>query len=222
MHASISAFPSAVFYDRQLCTPLSLARDEKLGGLVNKYFTLANHSVEVRFINVGGCKNEIRGQSSVTQTNKENTSYSNKAEAKQIINSLKTIIRGEKDHWQFNQGSIGIITPYSAQVSLIKSIMLSDIDYQEIARASRYHVEVNSIDAYQGKERDLIIFSTVRSNKYGNVGFLADWRRMNVAITRAKSGLIIFGDLETLKRGDKHWDAFLEWCDGYGCIINAN
>ena len=74
--------------------------------------------------------------------------------------------------------------------------------------------------AYQGRERDLIIFSAVRSNRQGRIGFLADWRRMNVALTRAKSGLVVIGDAETLKEGDKHWNAFVHWCEGMGCLVD--
>ena len=73
--------------------------------------------------------------------------------------------------------------------------------------------------AYQGRERDLIIFSAVRSNHKGRIGFLTDWRRMNVALTRAKNGLIVFGDTETLKEGDKHWRAFVHWCESMGCLV---
>ena len=73
--------------------------------------------------------------------------------------------------------------------------------------------------AYQGRERDLVIFSAVRSNRQGRIGFLTDWRRMNVALTRAKSGLIVVGDAETLKDGDKHWGAFVHWCENMDCLV---
>jgi len=75
------------------------------------------------------------------------------------------------------------------------------------------------LSAYQGRERDLIIFSAVRSNHEGRIGFLKDWRRMNVAITRAKSGLVVFGDAETLREGDRHWNAFVNWCESMGCFV---
>lgn len=66
--------------------------------------------------------------------------------------------------------------------------------------------------------RQVIILSAVRSNHGGRVGFLADWRRLNVAITRARRGVVVVGDPDTLKR-DRHWRAFLQWCERRGATI---
>ncbi len=79
---------------------------------------------------------------------------------------------------------IGIISPYADQVNLIKS---------------KTPLEVKTVDGFQGREKEIIIISTVRSNEKGNVGFLSDLRRLNVALTRAKRKLIIIGNKETLK-----------------------
>jgi superfamily I DNA and/or RNA helicase len=81
-------------------------------------------------------------------------------------------------------------------------------------------IEVKSVDGYQGRERDVIIFSAVRSNRRGNLGFLTDWRRLNVAMTRARNALLVVGDMETLMEGDKHWAAFGKWCQGVRCVID--
>ena len=81
-------------------------------------------------------------------------------------------------------------------------------------------IGVKSVDGYQGRERDVIIFSAVRSNRQGNVGFLSDWRRLNVALTRARSALIVVGDMDTLSEGDKYWAAFAKWCEGVLCVID--
>jgi hypothetical protein len=82
-------------------------------------------------------------------------------------------------------------------------------------------IEVRSVDGFQGREKELIIFSAVRSNRQGRVGFLKDWRRLNVAITRARSGLIVIGDSKTL-RHDRHWSAFIDWCRQENVFIDSN
>jgi predicted DNA helicase len=81
---------------------------------------------------------------------------------------------------------IGIISPYDQQVSRLKSTLRG------------YHVEIKSIDGFQGREKEVIILSLVRSNPKGNIGFLRDYRRLNVALTRAKRKLIIIGNPNTL------------------------
>jgi len=88
--------------------------------------------------------------------------------------------------------TIGIISPYAAQVKLIKQ----HIEDEELHRG--LNIEVNSIDGFQGQEKDLILISLVRSNENGEIGFLADERRLNVGMTRAKKKLVMIGDLGTL------------------------
>jgi superfamily I DNA and/or RNA helicase len=83
------------------------------------------------------------------------------------------------------------------------------------------NIEVKSVDGYQGREKDVIIISTVRSNPLGKVGFLQDWRRLNVAITRAKRGLIIIGDSHTLS-SDSNWGALIGWCKSEGVYIERD
>lgn len=82
---------------------------------------------------------------------------------------------------------IGIISPYDQQVSRLKSALKD------------YHVEIKSIDGFQGREKEVVILSLVRSNSEGNIGFLRDYRRLNVALTRAKRKLIIIGNPSTLE-----------------------
>jgi senataxin len=69
-------------------------------------------------------------------------------------------------------------------------------------------LEINTVDAYQGREKDIIIISCVRGSQERTLGFLNDYRRMNVAITRAKHFLWVVGNSRTLKRNE-HWDAFI-------------
>jgi hypothetical protein len=79
--------------------------------------------------------------------------------------------------------------------------------------------EVRSVDGFQGREKDIILISTVRSNREGKLGFLRDWRRLNVAITRAKTALIVVGDSKTLSR-DKYWKEFILWCRKNNFYVN--
>ncbi|MCH7410321.1 AAA domain-containing protein [Belliella sp. DSM 111904] len=93
--------------------------------------------------------------------------------------------------------TIGLISPYRAQVRKFKELIFESYDYPNL-RAFEDLLTIDSIDGFQGQERDLIIISLVRSNAKGEIGFLADVRRMNVALTRAKRKLVIIGDSATL------------------------
>ena len=91
---------------------------------------------------------------------------------------------------------IGIISPYRAQVQYLRHLIKKDA----LLKPLRHLFSVNTVDGFQGQERDIIVVSLVRSNKDGQIGFLRDLRRMNVAMTRARSKLIIIGDSHTLSR----------------------
>ncbi|MBQ6512662.1 IGHMBP2 family helicase [Methanobrevibacter sp.] len=121
---------------------------------------------------------------SAIENNKENhlkdsKSIINKLEAEIAISVANDYITGG-----VNEEDIGIISPYADQVKIIQN---------------ETPVEVKTVDGFQGREKEIIIISTVRSNDNGNIGFLSDLRRLNVAITRAKRKLIIIGNRETLK-----------------------
>ena len=108
-------------------------------------------------------------------------------DSKSIINNLEADISVSIAQDYLNAGAgeddIGIISPYADQVKLIQE---------------KTPVEVKTVDGFQGREKEIIIISTVRSNPHGNIGFLKDLRRLNVAITRAKRKLIIIGNTNTL------------------------
>ena len=91
---------------------------------------------------------------------------------------------------------VGIISPYRAQVQYLRRL----IKKREFFKPFRTLISVNTVDGFQGQERDVIVISLVRSNDEGQIGFLRDLRRMNVAITRARMKLIILGDRYTLCR----------------------
>lgn len=90
----------------------------------------------------------------------------------------------------------GLISPYKAQVYHIRRLLKANRFFKPI----RSLITVNSVDGFQGQERDVIFVSLVRANETGNIGFLNDLRRMNVAITRARMKLIILGNSTTLTR----------------------
>ena len=91
---------------------------------------------------------------------------------------------------------VGIISPYRAQVQLLRRLLMK----REFFKPFRRFISVNTVDGFQGQERDVIVISLVRSNDDGQIGFLRDLRRMNVAITRARMKLIILGDRPTMTR----------------------
>ena len=222
MHPSISAFSSAVFYDSLLSTPDFLSQHREFPISFNSILPAHDKSLGVRFIDVGGQKNESKGWKVVLDSSTGsvfddgNKSYSNESEATVIVQLLKDVFKREISLESYTR-TIGVVTPYAAQVSLLKTKMAKDKEFRMLAQNHPAVIEVKSVDAYQGRERDVIIFSAVRSNHKGRIGFLKDWRRMNVAITRAKSGLIVVGDMETLMAGDKHWEAFGKWCQNVSC-----
>lgn len=119
--------------------------------------------------------------------NDDNGSKANKEEADLVKKHLQSLIdAGVKE------SDIGIISPYSAQVYLLRTLLSDDFPF----------VEINTVDAYQGREKEAIIISLVRSNSKGEIGFLSDERRMNVGITRAKRHVCIIGDSDTLNTSE--------------------
>lgn len=91
---------------------------------------------------------------------------------------------------------VAVISPYRAQVQLLRSLLKS----RPTLKPLRRRITINTVDGFQGQERDIVIISLVRANAEGNIGFLSDLRRMNVAITRARLKLIIIGDSRTMTR----------------------
>jgi superfamily I DNA and/or RNA helicase len=89
---------------------------------------------------------------------------------------------------------VGIISPYRAQVQYLRQ----QVKKRPFFKPYRSHISINTVDGFQGQERDIILISLVRANAEGQIGFLRDLRRMNVAITRARMKLIILGDTSTL------------------------
>lgn len=230
MHPSIAAFSSALFYNGLLATPDFLASQRPFPTLLNELMPCGNPNIGVRLIDVGGRCNEKRGEASkftrtvfsqaATSSSDESTTYSNEAEAVRVVALIREILKKSDPADPFSPKSIGVVTPYSGQVQLIKNMISTDPEILAMASNPTATIEVKSVDGYQGRERDVIIFSAVRSNRRANLGFLTDWRRLNVALTRARQALLVIGDVDTLTEGDKHWAAFTKWCQGVRCVVD--
>ncbi len=98
---------------------------------------------------------------------------------------------------------IAVISPYSAQVRVLSS------------KSPDPKVEIDSVDGFQGREKELVIVSLVRSNREGELGFLVDTRRMNVAMTRARRKLIVIGDSSTISAID-FYRQFIQYAEAMG------
>ena len=119
------------------------------------------------------------------------------------------------DAMELTTADIGVISPYAGQVRLLNTLFE---DTGGVSTGERFHgLEVRTVDGYQGREKELIIISTVRSNETGEIGFLKDRRRLNVAMTRAKRGLVVVGDSRTL-RHDPTWASWLDWVGERGLM----
>ena len=121
----------------------------------------------------------------------------NKAEAELTLLTLENYFKKiGKERILEERLDVGIISPYRVQVQYLRRLLKK----KEWTKPFRHLISVNTVDGFQGQERDIILISLVRSNDEGQIGFLRDLRRMNVAITRARMKLIILGDASTMTR----------------------
>ncbi len=121
----------------------------------------------------------------------------NKAEAELALAVLELYIEKiGKRHFLDERIDVGLISPYKAQTYYMRSLLKR----RPFFKPFRRFISVNTVDGFQGQERDVMMISLVRSNDNGQIGFLNDLRRMNVAITRARMKLIIIGDSTTMTR----------------------
>ena len=184
MHPAISDFPNRTFYEGRLVDGITAAdRPNPAGLLWNDW------EVPMAFLPVNG--DELLSP--------DGASKENPAEAGWVATILENLLQAG----DLEEADIGIITPYAGQVRAIRDALPERND----------SVEVHTVDGYQGREKEVIIFSCVRSNSDGTVGFLSDERRLNVALTRAKRGLIVIGDPDTL-RNDETWASWLDYIRG--------
>lgn len=133
----------------------------------------------------------------------ETKSWLNPEEASLVVNIYRTL-RGALRQVPM-RGRVGVVTPYAKQVHEIKRQLRAEMG----AAFEGERIDVNTVDAFQGQEKDIIILSLVRAGENSGVGFVDDVRRMNVALTRAKFGLWIIGSATVLQQSD-HWGSLLE------------
>jgi regulator of nonsense transcripts 1 len=173
----------------------------------------------------------------------DGVSKSNQAEADIVSRIVADVLKAG----EIGYNDIGIISPYSAQVRLLRQTLRwarDEAKQQTMHERQMYeqrwnmpgfggggtynnnmpppptpkNLEISSVDGFQGREKALIIFSAVRANNNGSVGFLRDWRRCNVAITRAQRGLVVLGHAQTLQYDKRSFGPYLDYCLENGFI----
>lgn len=145
---------------------------------------------------------DTAGAGFTDQKEEESLSTFNPEEAAfacQYLNEM--IVRIGISNFKQEGWTIGLIAPYGAQVRLLRSLIFEGYDYPNL-KAFSDMITIDTVDGFQGQERDLMLISLTRSNEKGEIGFLADERRMNVALTRAKRKLVLIGDSSTLAQNN--------------------
>ncbi|NXT01400.1 SETX helicase, partial [Jacana jacana] len=192
MHPDICLFPSNYVYDRTLKTDRATEENRCSSEWPFQPYLI---------FDVGdGCEE------------RDNDSFSNPQEVKLVMELIKTIKEKRKD---LGLRRIGIITPYSAQKRKIQ---------EQLDRVFKNNSpgEVDTVDAFQGREKDCIIVTCVRANNTkGSIGFLASLQRLNVTITRARFSLFILGRLKTLME-NKDWNELIQDAQKRGAIIKTS
>lgn len=197
MHPCLSLFPSNMFYDGSLQNGVTVQDRRGVAGL-----PWPIPETPMMFW-------ASFGQEEISATG---VSYLNRSEA---VACQKLITRMYKSGVKPSQ--IGIVTPYEGQRTYLKQYLttVGDMDAETYGE-----IEIESVDAFQGREKDYIILSCVRSNDHQGIGFLSDKRRMNVAITRAKYGLVILGNPRVLSKNIL-WSYLLNHFKERGCLVEG-
>lgn len=148
----------------------------------------------------------------------ESMSRINKQEAVLLVEQLQTYIEKiTKERVLDESIDFGLISPYKSQVQYIRGLIKRNAFFKPFRKL----ITVHTVDGFQGQERDVIMISLVRANDQGNIGFLNDLRRMNVAITRARMKLIILGDASTLTKHAFYRELY-KYITAHGHVIQIN
>lgn len=182
MHPTIAFFASSHFYDGRLNNGVS---DEERRAPMG--FNWPNENKPVAFLKTPD----------FAQESSKASSKLNGFEARQVYEVVRDLLK-EGD---MTNNEVGVITPYRAQLKLIAD-KIKEFE----------NVSVRTVDGFQGQERDVIVFSAVRCNEHGFVGFLDDEKRMNVLLTRARRGMIVIGNKKTLGKCAL-WKEWIDWVE---------
>ncbi len=182
MHEFLYRFSNDKFYNNQMISRTNNILDEK----VMNYFPWPDKTIPSIFYHYTDLEEN------------ENNSYFNKTEINLIYSIVKKLISVGVDPYD-----IGIITPYNAQKFRLCEKFYLDNNYENL--------RIESVDGFQGMEKKYIIISTVRSNEEGYIGFLTSKKRLNVALTRAKNGLIILGNCQCLSKRAGIWRDLIDF-----------
>lgn len=197
MNEQIMAHSSKIFYQNKL----------KAHDSVAKRLLFADDS-SLAFIDTAGCSFDEK---------LDGTSSTNPDEAAFLVKHLNGFVEELKKKISTNHfPSIAIISPYKQQISILKEQVEHTPELQDFLP----HISVNTIDSFQGQERDIVYISLTRSNAEGVIGFLSDIRRMNVAMTRARKKLVVVGDSATLASSD-FYEEFINYTQEIGAYQSA-
>ena len=194
MHQAIMGFSNERFYGGIL----------RAAEAVREHRLPAGPARSVVFIDTAGCGFD-------EQLNEEYRSRYNPEEFHILCEHLYQLTESLREH---PSPSYALISPYREQVVHMETVVREDARLQELPLA------VNTIDGFQGQEKDVVYISLVRSNRQGQIGFLSDYRRMNVAMTRARKLLVVVGDSATIG-GHEFYGAFLEYVEREGAYQTA-
>lgn len=199
MKPSIMEFPSLFFYRGKLKAAYAA---------INR--TPLPHVPETKFIDTAGC-------GFFEKINPESLSTYNEEEGQLLIDQLVSNINLIGEEYMLAQKiTVGVIAPYKAQIELLNE----RLEQKGLAPELMELISVNTVDSFQGQERDAIFISFTRSNESGEIGFLKDIRRTNVAMTRARLQLVMTGDSATLA-SNGFYDSLVEYYTKSGAYQSA-
>lgn len=197
MHPSLSLFPSNTFYDGYLQN--GVTEEERFDARLASLWPQP-HIPTFFYSSMGSEEMSASG-----------TSFLNRTEAANVEKLLALMLKVG-----IQAAQIGVITPYEGQRSYLVTHL------QRFQRKSLVEeLEIASVDSFQGREKDYIILSCVRSNDHQGIGFLHEPRRLNVALTRAKYGVIILGNPKVLSR-QPLWNNLLNHYKSHGCLVEGS